>query len=204
MQIVRIGTTAALLLLLGTFAPAGARDDQHKEKQGKPDGHQGQSGQQRQQPQYNQGQRSQQARQQQQPYRSQQQASAWQQQRGWQQQGAWRGNQSWQNSRARKWEREHRSWSQRGGYGGYYIPQHRFSLYFGNQHWFRMHTRPINYGGYPRFDYGGYSFLIVDPWPEYWQENWYQSDDVYIDYDDGYYLHNRRQPGIRLAITIAL
>jgi hypothetical protein len=58
--------------------------------------------------------------------------------------------------------------------------------------------------GYPRFTYQGYSFLMVDPWPEYWPENWYQTDDVYVDYDDGYYLYNRRNPGFRLAITLIL
>jgi hypothetical protein len=66
---------------------------------------------------------------------------------------------------------------------------------------------PTIYLGYPRFTYGGYSFLLVDPWPEYWADNWYATDDVYIaydDYDNGYYLYNRRYPAIRLAITVAL
>ncbi len=75
---------------------------------------------------------------------------------------------------------------------------------FGSQHWFRLRYRPTIYMGYPRFSYGGFQFLLVDPWPEYWNENWYQADDVYIDQDDGYYLYNRRYPGIRLAITVAL
>ena len=75
----------------------------------------------------------------------------------------------------------------------------RFSLYFGSQHFFRLRTRPVMYMGYPRFEYGGYSFLLVDPWPEYWSDNWYDSDDVYIDYDDGYYLYNRSYPEVRLA-----
>ena len=60
------------------------------------------------------------------------------------------------------------------------------------------------YMGYPRFEYGGYSFLLVDPWPELWAEDWYSSDDVYIDYSDGYYLHNRRYPNVRLAISVVL
>jgi hypothetical protein len=66
---------------------------------------------------------------------------------------------------------------------------------------------PTIYLGYPRFSYGGYSFLLVDPWPEYWADNWYATDDVYIvydDYDNGYYLYNRRYPAIRLAISVAL
>lgn len=67
-----------------------------------------------------------------------------------------------------------------------------------------MNSRPVMYMGYPRFAYRGYSFLMVDPWPEAWAENWYQTDDVYVDYDDGYYLLNRRHPGLRIAISIAL
>ena len=91
-----------------------------------------------------------------------------------------------------------------GGYGGYYIPQQTFGLYFGRQHFFRIRSRPTIYMGYPRFYYGGFSFLLVDPWPEYWPENWYVANDVYIDYDDGYYLYNRNYPGVGLAITIVL
>ena len=52
------------------------------------------------------------------------------------------GHSTWQQSRARQWESEHRTWAQRGGYGGYYIPQDRFRSRFGNQHWFRMRTGP--------------------------------------------------------------
>jgi hypothetical protein len=60
------------------------------------------------------------------------------------------------------------------------------------------------YEGYPRFAYGGFSFLLVDPWPEYWAANWYSADDLYIDYDAGYYLYDRRYPNVRIAITVAL
>jgi len=66
-----------------------------------------------------------------------------------------------------------------------------------------MHS-PSIYMGYPRFSYGGFSFMLVDPWPEYWAQNWYDTDDVYIDYDNGYYLYNRRYPDVRLAVTVAL
>ncbi len=149
-------------------------------------------------------QRSQQARQQQQPQRTEQQAVAWQQQRGWQKQGAWQGQRTWQQGRAQRWSSDHRTWEQRGGYGGYYIPQARFNLSFGSQHWFRINSRPIMYMGYPRFQYGGFSFLLVDPWPEYWVDNWYQADEVYIGYDDGYYLYNRSYPSVRLAITVIM
>jgi hypothetical protein len=67
-----------------------------------------------------------------------------------------------------------------------------------------MNSRPSIYMGYPRFSYGGFQFLLLDPWPEYWGEDWYNTDDVYIDYDDGYYLYNRRSPYVRLAISVVL
>jgi|SRR5579872_1531086 len=59
----------------------------------------------------------------------------------------------------------------------------RFGLSFGSGHWFRMGSVPTFYMGYPPFSYGGFSFLMVDPWPEYCGKNWYSTDDLYIDYD---------------------
>ena len=99
---------------------------------------------------------------------------------------------------------QHRTWDQRGGYGGYYIPANTFARQFGNQHSFRINSRPSMIGGYARFHYGGFSFLMVDPWPERWSENWYATDDVYIDYNNGYYLHNRRDPAFNIAISVVL
>jgi hypothetical protein len=59
------------------------------------------------------------------------------------------------------------------------------------------------YLGYPRFEYEGTSFLLLDPWPANWSQDWYESDDLYIDYGgDGYYLYDRNYPQQRLAITI--
>jgi hypothetical protein len=139
------------------------------------------------------------------PQRTQPQAQAWQQQRGWLQQGGgFQAHTTLQQGRAQRWDSEHRTWAQRGGYGGYYIPAARYSLYFGSDHMFRMSV-PTMYMGYSRFDYRGYSFLLVDPWPEYWASDWYETDDVYVDYDDyddGYYLYNARYPYVRLAITV--
>jgi hypothetical protein len=59
-------------------------------------------------------------------------------------------------------------------------------------------------GGYPRFQYEGYWISLVDPWPEYWGNDWYDNDDVYVAYvDNGYYLHNRRYPNVGIAIDIS-
>lgn len=134
--------------------------------------------------------------------RTEQQARAWQQQRSWAARGAWLGRNTWEAHRAQRWRMEHRTWTQRGGYGGYFVPADRFHVLFGSQHWFRLYTRPGIVDGYPRFWYGGYWWMIVDPWPEFWADNWYDADDVFIDYGDGYYLYNRRHPGVGLAVTI--
>ena len=113
---------------------------------------------------------------------------------------------AWQQHRASSWQSEHRTWQQRGGYNGYRIPDDRFRGYFGSGHAFRIHSYPLElFGGYPRFQYGGFWFSVVDPWPEYWSNDWYDTDDVYIEYSgDGYYLYNRRYPGVGIALSVSL
>ncbi len=112
----------------------------------------------------------------------------------------------WQDYRARGWQREHRTWVQRGGYHGYRIPHERYVMYCGPRHLFRVHTLPVVVvGGYPRFHYNGFWFSLVDPWPEFWGANWYETDDVYVEYvNDGYYLYNHRHPGVAIAINVSL
>jgi hypothetical protein len=111
---------------------------------------------------------------------------------------------AWQDHRAHNWQSEHRSWQQRGGYKGYRIPEDRYRGHFGPGHAFRIYSYPVVVvGGYPRFQYGGFWFSILDPWPEYWSDEWYDNDDVYIDYSgDGYYLYNRSYPRDRIAINV--
>jgi hypothetical protein len=59
-------------------------------------------------------------------------------------------------------------------------------------------------GGFPRFQYGGYWFSVVDPYPEFWGDDWYESDDVYVVYaDNGYYLYDSRYPG-RPGVAISI
>ena len=131
-----------------------------------------------------------------------QQAHEWQRSKGWQEGDGWKGSKDWKGSKAQHWDNDHRDWNQRGGYGGRHIPPDRFGRHFGPDHFFRLRGRPMMYGGYPRFYYGGYSFLIVDPWPEYWVDDWYAADDVYVVYHDGYYLYNRRYPSSGVAISV--
>ena len=113
---------------------------------------------------------------------------------------------AWQQHRASNWQGEHRSWQQRGGYNGYRIPDDRYRSYFGPDHWFRIYSYPVVvYGGYPRFQYEGFWFSLVDPWPGDWSDDWYENDEVYIVYsNDGYYLYNRRHPDVGITISVFL
>jgi hypothetical protein len=187
MKSIGVISTTALFLLLGITAPADAQQKQQgkQEQQAKPEKQQRQAKSGKQQRQQRQPQANK-------PSQRAQQGHA----------GEHRG--TWQQHRAHSWQSEHRTWKQRGGYNGYRIPAARFRGYFGRAHRFRIYSLPVVVvGGYPRFQYGGYWFSLVDPWPEYWSDNWYENDDVYIDYfDDGYYLHNRRHPGVRIAISV--
>jgi len=65
---------------------------------------------------------------------------------------------------------------------------------FGQQHGFRVGRLPfLVVGGFPRFQYEGYWFSVVDPYPPSWSNSWYDTDDVYVAYlNGGYYLYNQR------------
>ena len=202
-----------LVLLLGFNASTYAQQDQHKqdgktrnqEQQDKTDKHQ-------QQPQQDQAKQQQQQRgQPPQQQRAQQQGQQRQQPIGRPSEQGQRVQQSearnvWQQHRASNWQSEHRTWQQRGGYAGFRIPDDRFRGYFGSGHAFRIYSQPlVIFGGYPSFQYGGFWFSLLDPWPEYWAADWYDRDDVYIDYaGDGYYLYNRTYPQTRIAIEVYL
>lgn len=80
------------------------------------------------------------------------------------------------------------------------IPEDRFRAQFGREHHFAMH-RPEVVDGRPRFQYGGYTFVLVDSWPP----EWAYSDDCYIDDIDGeYFLFNSRHPEERLALELVM
>src|SRR5579863_1680256 len=112
---------------------------------------------------------------------------------------------AWRQHGSQHWDADHRTWQQRGGYNGYRVPEDRYRGYFGPDHGFRIGGLPfLVVGGYPRFQYDGYWISAVDPWPEYWGENWYDNDDVYVAYvDNGYYMYNRRYPHAGVAISIS-
>jgi hypothetical protein len=80
------------------------------------------------------------------------------------------------------------------------IPNDRFSSNFGRGHEFRIGS-PRMVDGYSRFQYGGYWFGFLQPWPS----DWYYTDDVYVDYIDGaYYLCDPYYPGERVSISVVL
>jgi len=110
---------------------------------------------------------------------------------------------AWQGGRAHDWRNDHRTWQQRGGYNGYRVTDDRFRAYYGQDHSFFIFSLPVVFvAGQRRFQYGGYWFALVDPWPEYWSDDWYDSDTMWVDdYAGGYYLCDRSHPGDRIAIT---
>jgi hypothetical protein len=80
------------------------------------------------------------------------------------------------------------------------IPDDRFRSNFGSDHRFHIGA-PVMVGGYSRFQYGGYWFGFVEPWPV----GWYYTDDVYVNYvDGGYYLYNPYYPDTRVSINVVL
>lgn len=81
-----------------------------------------------------------------------------------------------------------------GHHNSYRIPDDRFHAGFGSGHHFHVHR------GERVFDFGGYSFQLVDPWPA----DWAYDDDVYIEFIDGeYYLVDAERPGLRVLVIVA-
>ena len=85
-----------------------------------------------------------------------------------------------------------------GGKGGH-IPDDKFRAQFGHGHHFR--AQGVIVSGQPQFQYGGYSFELVDAWPA----DWAYTDDCYIDYIDGeYFLFDLMHPGVRIALIVMM
>jgi hypothetical protein len=85
-----------------------------------------------------------------------------------------------------------------GGNGGGRIPEDRYKANFGQEHRFRVSESDSRDR---RFQYGGYSFGFVDPWPT----NWLYTQDVYVIEIDGvYYLCNAMYPGVNITLSVTL
>jgi hypothetical protein len=84
----------------------------------------------------------------------------------------------------------------RGGNEHGRISNDHYAARFGSEHRFHVNRRDYDHR---RFRYGGYAFGFIDPWPIGWD----YSDDVFVEYTDGgYYMYDRVQPGVRIAVNI--
>ena len=78
------------------------------------------------------------------------------------------------------------------------IPEDRFRANFGRAHTFTI-GHPVIVAGTPRFQYGGYWFVIAQPWPV----GWAYTDVVYVDFiDGGYFLLSPVHPGVQISINV--
>jgi hypothetical protein len=85
-----------------------------------------------------------------------------------------------------------------------HIPDDKFKANFGRQHTFKMttvvHTTTV-VAGQTRFVSGGYTFVILNPWPA----GWLFTDECYIDYINGdYFLLDVLHPGIQVALFVVV
>jgi flagellar motor protein MotB len=180
MKLVGIISTAVLSLTLGATAPAFAQQEQHdqqEEQKNKPAEKKAQPEKPVKQDEKN--------AQQQDKNRQQEQKSAQQQDKN---------NQQEQKNAQQSGKQE-----QHAGNGGGRIPTDRFQANFGREHRFRVSQ--ADYSRDRHFQYGGYSFGFVDPWPS----NWLYTQDVFVVEIDGvYYLCNASYPGVNLALNVTL
>jgi hypothetical protein len=198
-------STAALLLLLGTSASAYALQEKGQEEQkqqSKPAQKEAKPAQQ----QHQQAKPAQQQHQQSKPATHQQTTKPAQQhtqQTARTQQSQTRSTtRTQQTNTNRNQSRTQQTRASNGNNGNNERSEHgritneHYTASFGSEH--RFH---VNQGDYDhrRFDYGGYSFGFIDPWPM----GWGYGDDVYVVYvDGGYYMYDVVHPGVRLSINI--
>jgi len=110
-------------------------------------------------------------------------------------------HQQMQDDRNRQGQGQERSemhGNRAAGKGGH-IPDEKFRTQFGHEHHFN--ARSVIVRGQPRFQYGGYTFEIIDAWPA----EWVDTDDYYIEYIDGnYYLIDLLHPDVRIAVFVVM
>jgi hypothetical protein len=79
------------------------------------------------------------------------------------------------------------------------IPDDRYRASCGSGHTFHVNQSDFA-GGAGRFQYGGFWFSAINPWPV----GWPYTDNVYVEYmDGGYFLCDPIHPGVFLSINIA-
>jgi len=83
-----------------------------------------------------------------------------------------------------------------GGRGS--IPEAKFRASFGSGHTFHVNRSEFANGS-GRFQYGGFWFNVVDPWPV----GWLYTDAVYVDFlNGGYFLCDPFHPGVYISINV--
>jgi hypothetical protein len=188
MRVTTVLSTAMLLLLPGAIATAYAQEHEQerkpaeqKQQQAKPAPHQQEVKPVKQQPQA--AQHEQQAK----PAQQRQQAAQHEQQ----------AKPAQQRQQAAQHQQEaSRSSQTAGGHGS--IPEARFHASFGSSHTFHVNRSEFANGS-GRFQYGGYWFNAVQPWPV----GWLYTDNVYVDYlNGGYFLCDPVHPGVFISINI--
>lgn len=82
---------------------------------------------------------------------------------------------------------------------GQHIPDDQFRSHFGRGHHFHVNRTEIVNQAQPQVVYGGYTFVLQQPWPA----DWSYDDDCYIDYVDGsYYMYDLNHPGIQILVFV--
>jgi lipopolysaccharide export LptBFGC system permease protein LptF len=213
MKLAGVISTAVLSLTLGVAAPAYAQQEQHEqqeeqkakpaqdEKKAQPEKPAKQGEKRTQQDNKQQEKNAQQQdknRQQQEKSAQQQEKNNRQQEKNSQQQDK---NRQQEEKNAQQQQRTQQDKPvkqvQRGGGGR--IPEDRYRAHFGREHSFRVSHDDYNRDR--RFQYGGYWFGFVDPWPS----NWLYTQDVFVVEIDGvYYLCNPMYPGVNITLSVTL
>jgi len=191
MKLIETLSTAVLFLLPLTIAPAYAqkeheeeKEPQQKQQQAKPAAKPAQHQQAKPQQQHAQQQQTTKPAQQSKQAARQQQAKPAQQ------------SKQARHQQTTKPAQQQANRSQPAGNHGR-IPDDRFRASFGREHSF--HVNRSDFEGSRRFQYGGFWFNVLDPWPV----GWLYTDNVYVDYiNGGYFLCDPIHPGVNISINI--
>jgi outer membrane biosynthesis protein TonB len=224
MKVTEVLSTAILILLAGAIAPAGAQEKREPEKQPEQKQQQAKPAPQQAKPQAQRAQAPQPAKpapqqakpaqqqaKPQEPQRAQaqqpakpapQQAKPQQPQRTQAQQPARPAPQQAKPQEPQRAQTPQRAGSAQTAAGrpnnGGRIPDDRFRASFGSGHTFHVNRAEFA-GGPGRFQYGGFWFAMVNPWPA----AWLYTDAVYVDYiNGGYFLCDPVHPGVLLSINV--
>jgi hypothetical protein len=191
MNVTKVLSTAMLFLLPGAIATAYA---QEHEQEKKPEQKQQQAKPAKQEavkPVKQQAQHEQQAKPAKEPQQAARQQPAKQPQKAARQQQAKPAHQQQRGQQAQA-----NRGPAAGGHGS--IPEAKFRASFGSSHTFHVNQSEFANGS-GRFQYGGYWFNAVNPWPV----GWLYTDNVYVDFlNGGYFLCDPVHPGVYISINI--